>query len=86
MMVNFYSGFIVPERAAIGARMIAERIARRQADPLPKTKGAPTPSFAQTPSKRSSPPAASTRWSITSNISSAQPASTTSASARTMMA
>ena len=32
VMVNFYSGFIVPERAEIGARMVAERIARRTAD------------------------------------------------------
>jgi len=30
IMVNFYSGFIVPERAAIGARLVAERIERRK--------------------------------------------------------
>jgi membrane dipeptidase len=32
VMVNFYSGFIVSERAEIGARMVVERIARRKAD------------------------------------------------------
>ena len=31
VMVNFYSGFIVPERAAVGARVVAEKIARRAA-------------------------------------------------------
>ncbi len=39
IMVNFYSGFIVPERAAIGARMIAERIARRKATAEAKDEG-----------------------------------------------
>ncbi|HEY2841510.1 MAG TPA: membrane dipeptidase, partial [Pirellulales bacterium] len=32
IMVNFYSGFIVPERAAIGGRLVAERIELRKAN------------------------------------------------------
>jgi membrane dipeptidase len=39
VMVNFYSGFIVPERAEIGARMVAERIARRQKNPQENDEG-----------------------------------------------
>jgi membrane dipeptidase len=39
VMVNFYSGFIVPERAEGGAKMVAERIARRKADPDGRDEG-----------------------------------------------
>jgi membrane dipeptidase len=39
VMVNFYSGFIVPERAAVGAKMVAERIGRRRANPEARDEG-----------------------------------------------
>jgi membrane dipeptidase len=48
VMVNFYSGFIVPERAVIGAKMIAERMARRAATGQAKDEGEASSVFRST--------------------------------------
>ncbi|HEY4313421.1 MAG TPA: dipeptidase [Pirellulales bacterium] len=48
IMVNFFSGFIVPERAELGARTVAERIARRQKDPAEKDEGGANAIFRST--------------------------------------
>ena len=48
IMVNFFSGFIVPERARLGARMVAERIARRTKDPKESDEGGANSVFRST--------------------------------------
>lgn len=48
IMVNFFSGFIVPQRAEIGARMVAERIARRAKDPKESDEGGANSVFRST--------------------------------------
>lgn len=53
VMVNFYSGFIVPERAAVGARMVAERIARRQQDAQQSDEGGANSVFRSTTEQQS---------------------------------
>ena len=58
---TFCSGFIVPERTAIGGRMVADRIARRSKDSKESDEGGAIPSFDRRPNSSSFRPAASTR-------------------------